>query len=162
MEIFASFSTCVASKLHSPMPLLMYQKVYITILASLPAFSASLRSSINRNLTEIVELHETILGELHRVVPHSEYTQFEDHHDAKVALRAITDHTHGTFHAHRRWKSMDAAAGDHTGCFPPGLHEFPGLTSDPQVAAEVSKIFGKRVQCRNPPCFANDTMRPWL
>jgi len=44
-------------------------------MASIPTLSLNLRASINRNLNEIVELHEELLGDVHRVVPHSEYTQ---------------------------------------------------------------------------------------
>ncbi|KAJ6445632.1 membrane-associating domain-containing protein [Purpureocillium lavendulum] len=42
--------------------------VYVTILASLPTLCMGLRASINQNLTEIIELHEEILGDLHRVM----------------------------------------------------------------------------------------------
>ncbi|PHH87009.1 hypothetical protein CDD83_9425 [Cordyceps sp. RAO-2017] len=77
--------------------------VYLTILASLPSMCTGLRSSINKNLTEIVELHEEILGELHRAVPHSEYTQ------------------------------------------PQWLQSVPGMLAEPQVVAEVSKVFAKKM-----------------
>jgi hypothetical protein len=50
-------------------------KVYVTLLASIPTLSLNLRASINRNLNDIAELHEELLGDLHRAVPHSEYTQ---------------------------------------------------------------------------------------
>ncbi|KAK6587176.1 hypothetical protein PZA11_000466 [Diplocarpon coronariae] len=42
--------------------------VYVTLLASIPSLSLNLRASINRNLNEIVELHEDLLGEIHRVM----------------------------------------------------------------------------------------------
>ncbi|GJN72941.1 hypothetical protein PLICBS_007017 [Purpureocillium lilacinum] len=51
--------------------------VYVTILASLPAVCMGLRASINQNLADIIELHEEILGEVQRLIPHSEYTQVE-------------------------------------------------------------------------------------
>lgn len=107
--------------------------VYITILASLPTLSPGLRSSINQNLTEIVELHETLLGDLHRVVPHSEYTQLE--------LPSIPDKPNL---GHKRWRSLDIVPEDKVGLT--WLQAIPGMTAEPQVAAEVAKVFSKRVR----------------
>ncbi|KAF7537888.1 hypothetical protein G7Z17_g12762 [Cylindrodendrum hubeiense] len=109
--------------------------VYITILASLPTLPMRLRSSINRNLTEIVELHEEILGDLHRVIPHSEYTQL----DLSLSFAKPTNHGNG----HRRWWSHDGISEIQNGVA--WLHNVPGMVSDPQVAAEVAKIFGKKM-----------------
>ncbi|KAK7408157.1 hypothetical protein QQX98_009686 [Neonectria punicea] len=109
--------------------------VYITILASLPTLPMTLRSSINRNLTEIVELHEELLGDLHRVIPHSEYTQL----DLALPLTRSTNHAHG----HRRWWSHDAAQEYQNGAA--WFHDVPGMVSEPQVAAEVAKVFGKKM-----------------
>ncbi|KAH7326485.1 hypothetical protein B0I35DRAFT_136518 [Stachybotrys elegans] len=107
--------------------------VYVTIMASLPTSSAGLRSSINRNLTEIIQLHEEILGDLHRVVPASEYTQ------ADVLPLMTAPRQSG----HRRWSSVDAVR-EHaraTGW----LQGVPGMVSEPQVSAEVSKIFARKM-----------------
>lgn len=95
-----------------------------------------LRSSINRNLTEIVELHEEILGDLHRVIPHSEYTQL----DISLPFAKPTIPGNG----HRRWRSHDGVSESSNGVA--WLHNVPGMVSDPQVAAEVAKIFGKKVR----------------
>lgn len=88
-----------------------------------------------------MELHEAILGELHRIVPHSEYTQLS----AKLPLHSPSSHGDGSTHGHRRWRSMDAVR-EQTNGLPLLLHELPGITADPQVAAEVSKIFEKRAR----------------
>ncbi|KPM37086.1 hypothetical protein AK830_g9460 [Neonectria ditissima] len=109
--------------------------VYITILASLPTLPMTLRSSINRNLTQIVELHEELLGGLHRVIPHSEYTQL----DLPLPLPRSASHANG----HRRWWSLDAAQEYQDGVI--WLHDVPGMVSEPQVAAEVAKVFGKKM-----------------
>lgn len=108
--------------------------MYITTLASLPSISAGLRSSINRNLAEIVELHEEILGEIHRVVPNSEYTQLTLPRQLKKSPRR----------PHHRWKSLDSVPEnpEHV----TWLQRVPGMVADPQVAEEVAKIFGKRVR----------------
>lgn len=115
-------------------PALTRSQVYITTLASLPPVSAGLRSSINRNLAEIVELHEEILGEIHRVVPDSEYTQLAVPKPFKRAPRR----------PHHRWKSMDSVPEntEHISL----LQCVPGMVAEPQVAEEVAKIFGKRVE----------------
>ena len=111
-------------------------KVYVTILASLPTTPAGLRSSVNRNLTDIVELHEEILGELHRLVPDSEYTQLE------VPIKRIQSNS--STRGHRRWRSLDAVPEGRDGIS--WLREVPGMVAEPQTAAEVAKIFLKRVR----------------
>jgi hypothetical protein len=105
----------------------------VTLLASIPGLSLNLRASINRNLNEIVELHEELLGDLHRVVPHSEYTQI-DHMVSPV--RPL-------FNGHQRWRSLDAVPENTGGA--PWLQKIPGMTAEPTVAAEVAKVFGKKV-----------------
>lgn len=93
--------------------------VYVTILASLPTQVPGLRSSINQNMTEIVELHEELLGELHRAVPHSEFTQAEAPPGVRNSLGPVPEHNSGD----------------------PWLQEAPEMMVESQVAAEVAKIF---------------------
>jgi hypothetical protein len=110
----------------------MYLKVYVTLLASIPSLSLSLRTSINRNLNEIVELHEELLGELHRVVPHSEYTQ-ADHAESSLSPPVS---------GHNRWRSLDAVPENSKGSS--WLHKVPGMTAEPEIAAKVANVFGKK------------------
>ena len=91
-----------------------------------------LRSSINRNLADIVELHEEMLGELHRAVPHSEYTQLD-----------ITPSEKRAAPGHHRWRSLDAVPEDREGLS--WLDAVPGMIAEPQVAADVAKIFARKV-----------------
>ncbi|KAK1600103.1 RhoGEF domain-containing protein [Colletotrichum navitas] len=108
--------------------------VYITILASLPTLPMGLRSSINRNLTDIVELHEELLGELHRVVPDSEYTQIEvPPLLSKTASRG-----------HRRLRSLDSVPEDN-GRAISWLQEVPGMISEAQIAGDVAKVFSRKM-----------------
>ncbi|KAK3336497.1 hypothetical protein B0T19DRAFT_40459 [Cercophora scortea] len=109
--------------------------VYVTILASLPTLPAGLRSSINRNLTDIVELHEEMLGDLHRAVPHSEYTQLELPRPMAPPGAAVR--------GHHRWRSLDAVPEDKDGIS--WLRDCPGMLADPQTVAEVAKIFSKKM-----------------
>ncbi|KAI0176199.1 Dbl homology domain-containing protein [Hypoxylon sp. FL1284] len=108
--------------------------VYVTILASLPSPHMGLRSSINRNLTDIVELHEEILGELHRVVPNSEYTQPE---------RISVNPDPASAKKHRRWLSLDSVPEERGGTS--WLQNIPSVIAEPTVAAEVAHVFGKRI-----------------
>jgi len=105
----------------------------VTFMASIPTLSLNLRASINRNLNEIVELHEELLGDLHRVVPHSEYTQPIS---AESTMPAPPN-------GHHRWRSLDAVPEHKSQNW---LQKIPGMTADPKVAAEVARVFGKKVR----------------
>ncbi|KAI1341627.1 Dbl homology domain-containing protein [Xylariaceae sp. FL0016] len=108
--------------------------VYVTILASLPTLHHGLRSSINRNLTDIVELHDEILGDLHRIVPNSEYVQPE-----RIPMTPNKPPTQG----HHRWRSLNSVPEDTGG--QRWLQHVPSLIAEPNVAAEVAHIFGRRM-----------------
>jgi hypothetical protein len=92
----------------------------------------SLRASINRNLNEIVELHEGLLGELHRAVPYSEYTQLN-------VTKPIPSNSKG----HTRWRSLDAVPEHLSGAT--WLQKIPGMTAEPKIAAQVARVFGKKM-----------------
>lgn len=104
--------------------------VYTTLLASIPTISMSLRASITRNLTEIVELHEELLGDLHRVVPHSEYTQND------FGNRNPNP-------GHKRWHSLDVVPDKNQDLT--WYQRVPGLAAEPSVAADVAKVFGRKM-----------------
>ncbi|KAI0102915.1 Dbl homology domain-containing protein [Nemania sp. FL0031] len=108
--------------------------VYVTILASLPTLQHGLRSSINQNLTDIVELHEEILGELHRIVPNSEYTQPES-----IPVNSSILPSQG----HHRWHSLDSVPEDKGGRS--WLHSVPSVVAEPRIAAEVAQIFAEKM-----------------
>lgn len=101
-------------------------------MASIPTLSLNLRASINRNLNEIIELHDELLGELHRVVPHSEYTQPIGNESSRPPPSG----------GHHRWRSLDAVPENKSNTW---LQKIPGLTTEPIVAAEVARVFGKKV-----------------
>src|SRR5687767_6055640 len=94
---------------------LMTSQVYITILASMPTLPAGLRTSINHNLAEIVQLHEEILGDLHRVVPDSEYTQPQVDVPVLLAPTLARRNSWAGLGKHRRWRSLDAVHAQPTG-----------------------------------------------
>ena len=80
-----------------------------------------------------MELHEELLGDLHRTVPHSEYTQ-PHHTDSTRALPP---------NGHHRWRSLDAVPENVGGSA--WLQKIPGMTAEPKVAAEVAREFSKKV-----------------
>ena len=105
----------------------------MTLLASIPTLSLNLRASISRNLNDIVELHDELLGSLHHAVPHSEYTQMN-----------ATPVQQSPGNGHHRWRSLDAVPENNNGVA--WLQHIPGMTAEPKVAAEVAKVFGKKVR----------------
>lgn len=121
-------------------------QVYVTILASLPTLPVAIRSSINQNLTDIVELHEEMLGELHRAVPHSEYSQLDVPLQAPQANQAAR--------GHQRWRSLDAVPEDKDGVA--WLRDVPGLLAEPQTVAEVAKIFKNKASGKPQVLFSEE------
>ncbi|EEU48396.1 uncharacterized protein NECHADRAFT_74501 [Fusarium vanettenii 77-13-4] len=101
---------------------------YVNMLAALPSLSKQLRSSTNRNLHHILQLHDEILGDLHRVVPFSEYSQLE----------------HPVLSKNGRNRSRGLNTLPECGVNLQTLHSVPGMLTDPQVAAEVAKVFNKK------------------
>ncbi|KAK1239664.1 hypothetical protein MKX07_001118 [Trichoderma sp. CBMAI-0711] len=115
---------------------LQRRKVLEELISTEEGYIGDVRFLMN-NLTEIVKLHEELLGELHRVVPHSEYTQ------ADLAPSLSTLPNADCLHTHRRWSSLDAIPEQNVKAR--WLLKAPGMLSDPQVAAEVSKVFAKKI-----------------
>ncbi|KAI9794524.1 MAG: hypothetical protein M1835_006531 [Candelina submexicana] len=122
-------------------------QVYLALLASTPAVSYHTRSSIRRNVTEILQLHEELLGELHRVIPYSEYTQ------VNTAL-PVPPESRG----HVRWHSFDAVpkrVGDlkqeskarySLDLSDPVVRNMTAMTAEPKVAADVARVFDKMMR----------------
>ncbi|KAK4116423.1 Dbl homology domain-containing protein [Canariomyces notabilis] len=109
--------------------------VYVTILASLPANPPGLRLSVNQNLNDIVQLHEEILGELHHAVPYSEYTQPGvplQNAESSASAREL-----------HRWRSPGVLAEAKNGTS--RMEEVTGMLAEPHTAAEVARIFSKKM-----------------
>lgn len=104
-----------------------YLQVYGTFLASIPTLSLTLRGSIVRNISDIIRLHEEILGDLHLTVPHSEYPPS----DIEAIIPRITV-------GHRRWHSIESLSEDKRS-------RIPEFSADPNVAGAVARIFGSKI-----------------
>lgn len=80
------------------------------------------------------------------MIPDSEYTQPQI--EATMLLcPAVGSSQRGhsiCIDGHRRWKSLDGGPERPKGV--QWLHNVPGILSEPQIAADVSKIFGKKVR----------------
>lgn len=99
-----------------------------------------LRDSIKRNLTEIILLHEEILDELNRLVPYSTPTKL----NVSSGYRSPHSPSQRNSLSHRRWKSLDSVPEDSN--IDLSALEEPDALADPQLAAAVARIFGKRVR----------------
>lgn len=86
------------------------------------------------SLTDIVELHDQILGSLHRAVPNSEY----------VGIPPMSTSRSSSPSKIQRRRSLDVVPEDRTKGLP--LYEHSGLSAGPQTAAAVANIFTKIVR----------------
>ena len=110
--------------------------LFSTLLASVPSLSTRKRSSIQRNVGEILQLHEQLISDLHRV------TSLASSRESKHATRSLA--TPG----HIKWLSLDSQLLQQSD----GRHHPPGTsaddaaqqtapsTADPLEALEVAQI----------------------
>lgn len=72
-------------------------KAYFTILGHQPTAAAFARPSAQKNIAEILRLHDDLLGQLYHVVPFAEY----DQRQAKLPPESTLPRSH------TRWHSVD-------------------------------------------------------
>jgi hypothetical protein len=116
------------------------------ILTGIPALPAQTRASIQQNISQILQLHEDLLVELHQAVPQADYTH-SAHHEAFPVTKA----------KHIRFHSADLIPGrlaEHKvtrrirhsleiGRSPERRTQ--GLITDTKTIGEIAKIFNKHV-----------------
>lgn len=122
------------------------------MLVSLPSTYPGLRKSVNQNLSDILQLHEEILGELHRAVTHSEYKEFGSFRSmggtaARLTLGQVEMH-------HRLEVGPEATVTtmQNRRRLPTEIVE---LCTEPQVIAEISKIFDRKVRRNATQCYVS-------
>lgn len=130
--------------------------VYHTLLASVPTLTETTRSSIQRNMLEILQLHEDLLGELHRVIPNSEYSE------------EISARPPGVGNAHIRFGNVDgtsdAGRPRMSSCISAmtydSIEDYVGLTATPQTVRDVAKVFTNMVRMDScaPSCSLSDVI----
>lgn len=67
---------------------------YFMILTALPTLAGQTKSSIQQNISQILQLHEDLLAELHQAVPQADFTK-SAHHD----IYPVTKAKHIRFHS---------------------------------------------------------------
>lgn len=67
---------------------------YFMILSGMPALPAHTRAAIQRNISQILQLHEDLLAELQQVVPQADFT-----HSAHQEAYPVTKAKHIRFHS---------------------------------------------------------------
>ena len=128
-------------------------QAYFTVLGHHQPSANLVRSTAQKNISDILHLHNDILGELHRRVPFAEY----DQRVTKALPHPASER------AHARWHSMDVVPTRS----PPTLSKLASirkarrslnisrssgdgeaiLTCSPHVVADVAKTFSNHVGC---------------
>ncbi|KAF2435530.1 hypothetical protein EJ08DRAFT_580532 [Tothia fuscella] len=120
--------------------------VYFTLLATAPSLTAQRRKSVQNSVTQIVQLHEELLSELHKIVPNA------DQRENYVMPRGHARHS-----KHTRWRSAESAPSPskhHMGILGrhlrhsvdavrPVLLPQIGLVMNTSTVLGVAKVFGK-------------------
>ncbi|KAF2458254.1 hypothetical protein BDY21DRAFT_284534 [Lineolata rhizophorae] len=121
--------------------------VYFTLLASSQMANTQSRISIRRNVAEILELHEDLLGELHKVVPNAEPSHGDSNKGPGTWARKHKSR-------HTRWHSADIPARRSSQRKNRRVRHSLDynqhsdwhcvyLTADTHTVAEVAKVFNK-------------------
>jgi hypothetical protein len=116
------------------------------ILSGIPALPAHMQAAIQRNISQILQLHEDLLAELHQVVPQAEFTQ-SAHQEAYPVTRAKHIRFHsadlmpGRFVEHKITRRLRHSLD--IGRSPDRRPQ--GLVTDTKTVGEVARIFNKHV-----------------
>ncbi|KAL5457901.1 hypothetical protein PMIN06_003622 [Paraphaeosphaeria minitans] len=120
---------------------------YFMILSGVPALPAHTRAAIQRNISQILQLHEDLLAELHQVIPQADFTQ-SAHQEAYPVTKA----------KHIRFHSADLMPGrlaEHKitrrlrhsldiGRSPDRRPQ--GLVTDTKTIGDIAEIFNKHMK----------------
>lgn len=116
------------------------------ILTSIPTLPSQTRVSIQQNISQILQLHEDLLAELHRAVPQAEYTQ-----SAQQEIYPVTKAKHIRFHSADIGRFAEHKI---TRQFRHSLEivRSPdrrprGLVTNTKTVGEIARIFNKHVRC---------------
>ncbi|KAJ4366254.1 hypothetical protein N0V83_007890 [Neocucurbitaria cava] len=120
---------------------------YFMILTALPTLPGQTRSSIQQNISQILQLHEDLLAELHQVVPQADFTG-----SAYQETYPVTKAKHIRFHsadiipgrfaehkaARRLRHSLDIGRSPD--------RRPPGLVTDTRTVGNIARIFNKHMK----------------
>lgn len=116
------------------------------MLTSVPTLSAQTRASIQRNISQILHLHEDLLSELHQAVPLADFTQ-----SAQQEAYPVTKAKHIRFHSADMIPSRFAENkvtrrlrhSFEIGRSPDRQPRAPA--TDTKIAGSIAKVFNKHV-----------------
>ncbi|KAL1611975.1 hypothetical protein SLS60_000198 [Paraconiothyrium brasiliense] len=120
---------------------------YFMILSGVPALPAQTRASIQQNISQILQLHEDLLAELHQAVPQADYTQ-SAHQEVYPVTRAKHIRFHsadlmpGRFVEHKITRKLRHSLD--IGRSPD--HRPQGLVTDTKTVGDIAKIFNKHMK----------------
>jgi hypothetical protein len=120
---------------------------YFMILTALPTLSGQTRSSIQQNISQILQLHEDLLAELHLVVPQADFTK-----SAYQEMYPVTKAKHIRFHSAdivpgRFAEHKTARRLRHSLEIGRSPDRRPrGLVTDTQTAGNIAKVFNKHMK----------------
>lgn len=120
---------------------------YFSLLASVPSLSTQTRVSIQQNVTQILQLHEDLLDELLKGIPHADYTQ-----SARHESYPITKAKHIRFHSAdiipgRLAEAKFSRKQRHSLDIGKSMDHRPiGLVADTKTAGNVARIFNKHMK----------------
>lgn len=116
------------------------------ILTALPALSGQTKTSIQHNISQILQLHEELLAELHQTVPQADFTK-SAHHESYPVTKAKHIRFHsadiipGRLAEHKATRRLRHSL--EIGRSPDRRPR--GLVTDTETVGNVAKIFNKHV-----------------
>ena len=116
------------------------------ILTGIPALPAQTRASIQQNISQILQLHEDLLAELHQAVPQADYTH-SAHQEAFPVTKAKHIRFHsadlipGRFSEHKVTRRIRHSL--EIGRSPDRRAQ--GLITDTKTIGDIARIFNKHV-----------------
>ncbi|KAF1835300.1 hypothetical protein BDW02DRAFT_523546 [Decorospora gaudefroyi] len=120
---------------------------YFMILTALPTLSGQTRSSIQHNISQILQLHEDLLAELHQVVPQADLTR-SAHQETYPVTKAKHIRFHsadiipGRFAEHKATRRLRHSL--EIGRSPDRRPR--GLVTDTQTAGNIARIFNTHMK----------------
>ena len=117
------------------------------ILTALPTLSSQAKSSIQQNISQILQLHEDLLTELHQAVPQADYTKSAQQESypvtkAKHIRFHSADIVHGRFAEHKVTRKLRHSL--EIGRSPDKRPR--GLVTDTDTVGEIARIFNRHVR----------------
>ncbi|KAF2714037.1 hypothetical protein K504DRAFT_462484 [Pleomassaria siparia CBS 279.74] len=118
---------------------------YFMILTSIPAISSQTRVSIQQNISQILQLHEDLLAELHHAVPQADFTQ-SSQQDTYPVTRAKHIRFHsadiGRFAEHKIARRLRHSL--EIGRSPDRRPR--GLVTDTETVGNIARVFNKHMK----------------